>query len=160
MLGGSLGFLHSCAFSSRWVPFSPAPFKTSVAAPFKTFCVFVSLCWACWFLIFCGKRQWSAVDDSMDTDIDTSCGFKFSSAFLSSFAGYLWLKVSTFRFIAFKNRDGEYCNSYILVAALLFENFEFCSKFWNFVFLKQLGLDARITSWDPKIRIPREKLPL
>ena len=30
----------------------------------------------------------------------------------------------------------------------------------DFVFPKQLGLDARITSWDPKIRIPREQLPL
>ena len=25
-------------------------------------------------------------------------------------------------------------------------------------FLKKLGLDARDTSWDPKIRIPREQL--
>ena len=27
-------------------------------------------------------------------------------------------------------------------------------------FLKTLGLDPRITSWDQKVRIPREKLPL
>ena len=30
--------------------------------------------------------------------------------------------------------------------------------FYNF--RKQLGMEPRITSWDPKNRIPREKLPL
>ena len=28
------------------------------------------------------------------------------------------------------------------------------------MFPKQLGLDARITSWDPKNRIPREQLSI
>ena len=30
--------------------------------------------------------------------------------------------------------------------------------FYNFP--KQLGLDLRVAFWDPKIRIPREQLPL
>ena len=38
--------------------------------------------------------------------------------------------------------------------------FIFFSKKVKHIFPKKLGLDARITSWDPKNRIPREKVPL